>query len=224
MTFNGDKDLIFDMDGTLFQTETVAVPAFRRTFQRLRVSGRVQGERPTDERVCSVFGKTPPEIWDRLLPGSSEEVKEQADQWWLQDELDCLSEGMGALYPGVEEGLRDLRDRGWRLFIASNGLGPYVRGILVTFGLTSLFSGIYAAGEHQIGEKKRLVGKLIQEHQVTSGWMIGDRSSDVQAGKANGLPVIGCRYADFPSFGEEDELEGADQVIDSFQEILEIVD
>ena len=38
---------------------------------------------------------------------------------------------------------------------------------------------------------------------------IGDRRSDVEAGKANGLRVIGCQYEGFPQFGSKNELQGA---------------
>lgn len=47
--------------------------------------------------------------------------------------------------------------------------------------------------------------------------MIGDRSSDVEAGIANGLTVVGCDYA---AFKKRDELVLADLVIRSLQELL----
>ncbi|PTX58138.1 phosphoglycolate phosphatase-like HAD superfamily hydrolase [Melghirimyces profundicolus] len=218
-----DEGIIFDLDGTLFQTEKVAVPAFHRTFRRLRDRGLYQGTIPSDERIQSVFGMTQADIWERLLPGAAEEVKREADAMWLRDELDCLQEGMGGLYPGVTKGLRELKERGWRLFVASNGLGPYVRGVLDTFGLTFLMEGIYSAGEKNIRQKERLVALLKEEQGVSSGYMVGDRSSDVRAGKANGLVVIGCRYAHFPQFSNEDELEGADAVIRSFDQLLPLL-
>lgn len=223
MSTNEGKAIIFDLDGTLFQTEQVAVPAFHRTYERLEGQGLYRGPRPSDDQVTSVFGMTPSDIWARLLPEASEQVKETADTWWLQDELDCLAEGMGELYPGVAESLEVLGGHGWRLFVASNGLGPYVRGVLRVFGISSLFEGIYSAGEQKIFQKERLVAKLMAEHKVSSGWMVGDRSSDVRAGKANGLQVLGCRYADFPQFSDENELEGADEVIGSFNELLPLV-
>ncbi|MFD1428262.1 phosphoglycolate phosphatase-like HAD superfamily hydrolase [Kroppenstedtia sanguinis] len=220
MSKNQGKAFIFDLDGTLFQTEQVAIPAFHRTYQQLQEQGLYQGDRPADEQVTSVFGMTSEGIWERLLPGASDEVKKRADDKWLENELDCLAEGMGALYPGVPQSLEALHGQGFRLFVASNGQGPYVRGVLQAFGIRSWFTGIYSAGEKKIFDKRQLVALLMKEHQVTSGWMVGDRSSDVQAGKANGLTVIGCRYAGFPQFGDEKELEDADQVIHSFSELL----
>jgi len=64
---------------------------------------------------------------------------------------------------------------------------------------------------------------LMEEHGVTGGFMVGDRKSDVRAGKANGLKVIGCRYPGFTRFGREDELKDADVVVDRFPDILPVL-
>lgn len=223
MTENRGDTIIFDLDGTLFQTEKVAVPAFQRTFRRLLEKGLYRGESPSNEQIQSVFGMTLSDIWERLLPGASEEAKRKADDWWLQDELDCLAEGMGTLYPEVSEGMEELSSRGWQMWIASNGLGPYVRGVVDTFGLADRLKGIYTAGEQQIAEKDQLVKRLMKQNGISSGWMVGDRRSDIHAGKVNGLTVIGCRYPDFPRFGDRGELEGADRIIDHFHQLLDVV-
>ncbi|MOA38100.1 bifunctional 5'-methylthioadenosine/S-adenosylhomocysteine nucleosidase/phosphatase [compost metagenome] len=49
--------------------------------------------------------------------------------------------------------------------------------------------------------------------------MVGDRSSDVEAGIKNGQAVIGCAYA---GFGQGAELQGADVLITNFNELLEL--
>jgi phosphoglycolate phosphatase len=215
--------VIFDMDGTLFQTEKVAVPAFHRTVQRLEKTGLYTGPTPTDEQVTATFGMVQEEIWERLLPDAEEQVREQADRWWLKHELECISEGMGELYPGVTEGIHELKKRGWALFVASNGLGPYVRGILDFYGLSEFFTGVYTAGDYHTARKEDLVQRLIESHGVQQGYMVGDRSSDVRAGKANGLTVIGCRYAGYPQFSAETELAEADVIADSFSAVVKTV-
>jgi phosphoglycolate phosphatase len=212
-------DIIFDMDGTLFQTEKVAVPALQQTYRRLQAEGFPVGEPPDEGAIQAVFGMMPQEIWERLLPETEQSVRELADKWWLEDELKAIEAGKGELYPGVAATLTRLYRQGHRLFIASNGLGPYIRGILHYFDLTSLFTDVYSAGEKGIGEKERLVKVLVEEHRVTHGVMVGDRSSDVRAGKENRLWVVGCRYAGYPQFGRGDELAGADEIIHSFQEL-----
>ena len=217
-----DHAFIFDMDGTLFQTETLAIPAFYRTFDRLVEQGLYSGTFPTEEQIQSSFGMTTKELWIHLLPDANEEVRKQADQWMLEEELHLLQQGKGALYPGVTSVLHQLNEVGWPLFIASNGMGAYVRRIVEVHGLRSLFKGIYTAGDYQTDAKENLVKILMTEHHITGGYMVGDRSSDVRAGKKNGLTVIGCKYADFPQFGQEMELKEADVIIESFLDLLKI--
>jgi phosphoglycolate phosphatase-like HAD superfamily hydrolase len=217
------KAIIFDLDGTLFQTEKVGVPAFQETFRVLKEAGMYRGDLPSVEKIQSVFGMTHEELWQTLLPDAGVDIRHKADQIMLEQELKLFREGKGELYPGVKETLLALKERGFPLFIASNGVGPYVRGALEAKDLLSIFSGIYTAGDHQTKSKVDLVGLLKEQHRIKEGFMVGDRSSDVEAGKQNGLFVIGCRYAGFPQFGQRDELAGADFVISSFAEILDVV-
>jgi len=218
-----DKVAVFDMDGTLFQSEKLALPAFRRAFHRLKAEGLYRKDPPADEEIHSVFGMTQREIWSRLLPEADEKTRKIADRWTLEEELAGLRRGEGRLYPGVAETLHRLKEEGWRLFIASNGLRQYLEGVLKTFRLAHLFSGVYGAGDHGTGTKVELVRILMKEHGVSGGFMVGDRESDVRAGKANGLEVIGCRYPGYTRFGKEEELKGADVVVDRFPDILSVL-
>jgi len=58
---------------------------------------------------------------------------------------------------------------------------------------------------------------LLETHSIGSACMIGDRASDIEAGKMNGLFCIGCAYS---GFGSVQELQEADMVIHSFEELL----
>lgn len=218
-----EKVAVFDMDGTLFQSEKVALPAFRRAFHRLKEEGLYRKDLPSDEEIQSVFGMTLEEIWSRLLPEADERTRKIADRWTLEEELAGLKRGEGRLYPGVVETLHRLKEEGWRLFIASNGIRQYLDGVLNTFRLTPLFSGVYGAGEYGTETKVELVRILMEEHGVSGGFMVGDRESDVRAGKANGLEVIGCLYPGFARFGKEEELKDADVVVNRFPDILSVM-
>lgn len=213
--------VIFDMDGTLFQSETLVIPAFHNMFDQLRKEGLYTGDIPPDERLLSCLGMVLDDIWERLLPGSSDELKKRADELFLQFELKGLEQGEGELYPEVKETLVQLRQQGYRLFVASNGLEVYIDQIVKHKGLSGLFDGLYSAGKYNTSSKVDLVKLLIDQHDVRAGVMVGDRSSDVEAGKANGLKVIGCGYA---GFGKEEELNGADEMIPNFSALLQWIE
>lgn len=211
---------IFDMDGTLLKTEEVAVPAFRQTFEQLKQEGAIDLPIPSDDDFTSVFGMTLEDIWNKLLPGQTDEVKSRADKYMLAKELTILKEEDIHLYSGVKETLTELRRRGVSLFIASNGLDEYIKGVCDHFQMTDWFVDLYSAGRFQTESKDDLVKKLLDDFSIENAVMVGDRKSDIQAGKANRLPTIGCAYG----FADEGELQGADHVIRDFAEILPIIE
>lgn len=212
--------IIFDMDGTLFQTETLLVHVHRRLFGQLREEGLYVNETPPIERLLGSLGMLLEDIWRNVMPDGSPEAHRRADELLLLYELEGLAEGQGDLYPRVQETLELLKGRGIKLFVASNGLEDYVKGVAHYKEIHHLFDGLYSAGEHRTSTKVHLVKILMKEHAIRSAWMVGDRSSDVEAGKGNGLAVIGCAYA---GFSKLDELEGADAIISEFREIASLL-
>lgn len=212
--------IIFDMDGTLFETDPVALQGFKRTFERLIEQGYYQGDMPSDEMFLDQLGKTFHEIWDSLIPDSNEHVRELADRWMLEIELELIRSGVGKLYPNVKEVLTELKSLGYSLFVASNGLEAYIAAIVDYYELNDLFTDLYSAGRFQTESKVDLVRLLMDTYHIESGFMVGDRHSDVEAGKENGLTVIGCKFG----FADESELSQADIHITSFQELISFID
>lgn len=210
--------LIFDLDGTLFRTESLSLDAYHATFEQLREEGLFEGPTPPEERFLSSLGLLLEEIWKRVIPDSSPEVRRRADELLLVHQMRLLEAGLGELYEGVADTLRVLHTRGYQLFVASNGLEGYVKGVVTHMGLADLFTDVYSAGEYETNTKVDLVRLLMTKHNLKSAWMCGDRSSDVEAGRENGLFVVGCNYA---GFNQEKELQGANLVLFSFAEIQE---
>lgn len=213
--------VIFDMDGTLFETDKLLVPVHHRVFETLREEGLYEHETPPVERLLSCLGMLLEDIWRQVMPDSTEAARKRADVLLLQYEREGLERGEGELYPFVEETLRELHSRGIKLFVASNGLEEYVKGVAKFKGIAPLFDGLYSAGEYETSTKVDLVARLLKDHNIQSAWMVGDRSSDVEAGKGNGLQTIGCAYA---TYGRASEIEGADVLINDFRELLPLLE
>lgn len=212
--------VIFDLDGTLFQTETLLETVHRRVFETLRLEGLYVEPLPSIDILLGSLGMLLSDIWKRVMPDGSTEAHERANVLLLQYEMEELANGVGQLYSGVIETLSELRSRGIRLFIASNGLEEYVKGVPAIKGIGDWFEGMYSAGEFATSTKVDLVSQLLDTFEVKRAWMVGDRSSDVEAGKRNGLFVVGCDYAGFRRSGE---LDGSDAVIHSFPELLKLL-
>ncbi|SCW54481.1 Phosphoglycolate phosphatase, HAD superfamily [Paenibacillus tianmuensis] len=215
--------MIFDLDGTLFQTETLLLPAYHATFEQLRAEGLFQGETPDEKHILSGLGMLLEHIWQLVMPDVDVTVHRRADELLLKLQVEGMARGEGKLYDGVADTLRELRRRGVRLFIASNGLEAYVKGVIRHQELEPLFEvgGLYSAGEFATRSKVDLVRQLLDKHGIANAWMVGDRSSDVEAGHANGLYVVGCDYA---GFRKEGELDQADVRIADFRDLPTLLD
>ncbi|AIQ51821.1 HAD family hydrolase [Paenibacillus sp. FSL R7-0331] len=213
--------IVFDMDGTLFQTESLLLPAYHKMFDILREEGLYAGPTPPEERILGSLGMLLAQIWHNVMPEADEAVHRRADELLLQLEIEGLEAGGTLLYPKVVETLHALNERGVRLFVASNGLADYIHSIVVVHELKELFEGLYSAGGQGTATKTELLGILLKDNGVSSAWMVGDRSSDVEAGKGNGQTVIGCGYA---GFGRQEELKGSDVIISAFDELIGLYD
>lgn len=209
--------LLFDLDGTLFRTETLALAAYHATFDQMRAEGVYEFPTPPEKVFLGSLGLLLEEIWRRVIPDATDVARHRANELLLYHEDRLLDEGFGEMYDGVEATLRELHRRGYKLFVASNGLEGYVKGVIRKKGLTDVFTGLYSAGEYQTATKAELVSLLLRHHNVSSACMCGDRKNDVEAGKKNGLFVVGCDYA---GFHDDGELQDADLVIHAFPELL----
>jgi phosphoglycolate phosphatase len=198
-----DAILIFDLDGTLFQTETVTVPAVRAAFA-------AQGlEPPPDAEICAFIGRTSAEFdaWLRTLcppPVADALFKAAADR-----ELELIGE-RGRLYPGIAEALRDLRGRAAALALCSNGSRRYVEAVLATHGIADLFDEVRYRRPGDVA-KAQMAGELVARFRRRvqgPGIVVGDRHDDVEAARFNGLLAVGCAYG----YGADGELEAADAV------------
>jgi phosphoglycolate phosphatase len=212
--------VFFDMDGTLLQTENVALPAVKDAFDYLKREGLYDGEPPTREQLLHTFGMTVEQVWDKLMPEASKEVKEKANELMLEYEIERLKRREGKLYDGVLDVLRKLKEKGIPVFVVSNGEKAYIENVVENTDLSRLFTDLYSAGRFQTKTKNDLVAKLLADYNIKHAIMVGDRHSDIEAGKVNGLYTIACDFG----FATQGELDGADECVTAFPNILPLIE
>ncbi len=199
---------IFDMDGTLFQTNAVLAHALEDVFHELRQTGRWEGETPV-ALYQQIMGVSLPEVWQTLLPDFSAADQQAADQKFRNSLEQAVKAGHGRLYPGTVELLTRLKQAGHFVYIASNGWPSYLSAIVTTYGLEAYIDHVYSIEDIRSGDKSTLVREICKTHYISSGYVVGDRLSDFKAAHANGLAAIGCQF----DFAQEQELAVADRVV-----------
>jgi phosphoglycolate phosphatase-like HAD superfamily hydrolase len=206
--------VIFDMDGTLFQTDRILEISLEDAFERLRISELWEGETPI-EKYRQIMGVPLPKVWEILLPIHTDEVRESVNEHFLERLVTNIQLGKGALYPHVKQAITHLKQQQLKLFIASNGLPSYLEAIVSHYRLDRWVDGVFSIEEIDSLHKSDLVHMICERYGVQSGAIVGDRISDIIAAKDNGLLAIGCRF----DFSQEQELLQADVIIDDLLEL-----
>lgn len=203
--------LIFDLDGTLFQTHLVTVPAVERSF------GKRGLPVPSAEEICDFFGKPDSEFraWIRSLC-----PEQTATEVWR--EIGRLERALipekGKLYPEVYEVLTSLRSSVAQMAICSNGSRGYVEAVLSSQSLDVFFDAVRCRQSGQ-DNKPSMVAELLRQLRGRPGLVIGDRHDDIDAAHSNGLGAIAATYG----YGSAEELISADAAVASPAELRDLV-
>jgi phosphoglycolate phosphatase len=206
---DNNKLIIFDMDGTLFRTETVDIEAFNNALVANGFSTL------NNKEILSFIGVTLDEICRDLLKTEDNELIDKFRSDVISFEKTAIRE-FGLLYTGVEELLEKLKRNGYLLCICSNGNEEYITDICQKFNFNRYFSDIWYQREGI--SKSQAVGLLKQKFGVRDFIMVGDRSSDILAAKENSGISIGAGYG----FGG-DEIEAADYKAYNIDQVYEII-
>ncbi|MBP5618197.1 MAG: HAD hydrolase-like protein, partial [Clostridia bacterium] len=123
-------------------------------------------------------------------------------------------------YPGMEALLRRLKGAGVRLAVATMKPEVFTRAILAELGWSDLFDEVTGVRlDAPTPKKSDLIGLALAAASTPreDAVMIGDRTSDIDAGRAAGVATVYCRYG-FGAPGEA-ELSGAAAIADTVEEI-----
>ena len=181
--------IFFDWDGTLCDSMQLCIEENRNTLRLLAlpdqpddVLRRCNG--PTFEEAAPIIG-IPPERMDE----------------YCRVRLSCaldLVEKVNRLFPGARELLAALQPHA-DLCIVSNGTEAYLKKCLKHFHLEDVFRLVVWC--HPERTKAQNLALAIEALQPERAIMVGDRTGDFRAGKANSLPTVAAVFG----YGSADE-------------------
>jgi phosphoglycolate phosphatase len=173
------------------------------------------------EFITRTVGKGSEHLLTRTLAevGAPADLYEQA---WAryQHHYQRINGQHSAVFPGVVEGLRSLRARGWKLACLTNKPTAFARPLLHDKGLSEFFD--FAFGGDAFERKKPDPLPLLKTCEALGTapartLMVGDSSNDAQAARAAGMAVVLVSYG--YNHGEPVAAAGADAVVDRIDEI-----
>ncbi len=196
--------VIFDLDGTLYDTSSSLCPSIFRTCSEFDL------QEPTREEILKEVHGSASTFYRRLFPSLSSEEADRFSKKAFSYELEEIKKS-GALYEGVKELLFSLQKE-HQLAICSNGGKLYIETILTHFDLDNFFLDVSPSdgGDAKVQRLKALCDKYSFD-----AVMVGDRDGDFIAAREVGIPSIGVSYG----FGSEEELAKASRVVARVKEI-----
>ena len=210
------KTLLFDLDGTLFDSAPGILSSIRFALDELGIP-------------------EPPDMWRFLGPPLFVSLKEFCG---LDDEKAWDVVGIyrekyptdeyifnASVFDGVEEILKELKAAGLTLAVATSKPVPFAKKLVEHFGLIEYFDFIGGSGlDNSRGSKREVIEYVLEnlgETDRSSVLMIGDRKHDVLGAKECGLD---CLYVLWGYGSSEEAAEsGAFATVVTPRECLEFI-
>ncbi len=182
------KLLIFDLDGTLADTQPIL---YTITFDTLRDSGIEIGSVADVDRSIEEGGKEIIEL-KALIPAEFLPLVDRdkyAENFWKNYGVHYI-DAVNRLFPGMRETLCKLKERGYLLAVLSNKKDKFVRPIISTAFGENYFDAVY--GWNEIRPKKpdpETLNIILDELGVEreNAWMIGDLAADYKVSVNAGI-------------------------------------
>ena len=209
--------LIFDLDGTLIDSKRDLANSVNAT--RIHM-----GREPIDDEVVSSWvGNGAPVLIRRAMgPQASEDEVERALAYFLAYYRDHMLDHT-VLYPGVREGLDELRGARVPMAVLTNKPVRFSQALIAGLGVGDHFFRVYGGNSfdqkkpHPIG-----IDTLRDETGAAAEQtlMIGDSAVDVLTARNAGVPSCGVTWGLQP---ESMRAESPDLLVDRMAQLTEFV-
>ena len=204
------KSLIFDIDGTLWDTLKVAAASYNRQMEEDGYGHLAV----TAQQLQTLFGRTPWEIADIIFDSVPAPRRYRLiDDCTARSLRDFVTDTTLTSYPKVRQTLEKLA-KDHRLFIVSNSELGYPELVIEKLGLEGLIEGHLCHGD-TLKSKGQTLKILMERYGLEEAVYIGDTQGDYEATVEAGIPFIWAAYG----FGTPDSCMAK---IDQFEDLLNL--
>lgn len=210
--------VIFDMDGTLLDSQQHILEAQRTAFTTLGLPV------PSREASLSIVGLSLDEAF-RTLAGPQAPIERLAEAYkdaWLT--LRTAPGFRDALYTGARDLVQDLAARpDTRLAIATGKSRRGVDRVLASQEWRHTFASVQTADTHPSKPHPSMIVAALADTGVAApaAVMIGDTTFDVEMAVAAGVPAIGVTWGFHPRAALE--AAGAAHIVDTFADLRRLL-
>lgn len=181
--------ILFDLDGTLINTNDIILKSFRATFDRHFPKLQV-----TDQEIATFIGPTLHQTFSKYTN----------DPFLIQDMINSYREfyvvievGNFEIYPEVLEVVTDLKNKGYKLGILTSKFKEAAWPSFTHYHMEDIFDSFTALDdvEHPKPHRNAVDVALSNFPNHKQAIMIGDNQGDILAGKNAGIYSAGVAWS-----------------------------
>jgi len=194
------KAVIFDLDGTLTQSEEGIWNCVRYAAEKL-------GFPEPDAATLRKFIGPPLGYSFREYMGMDDATADKAVETY-RERYNAVGLFENRVFPGIRRLMRTLKQEGWYIGIATGKPQTTSERVVAHFGLDKFVQKICGPTAGHGAEKVDLIKNALPEGwnaETDDIWMVGDRKFDVEGAIGAGVKSIGVGYG----YGSEEELRAA---------------
>ncbi len=180
--------LIFDMDGTLWDSSDQVAAAWTEKLRELGYGDIVI----TPEAMTRVMGLTMDKLADILFEKMPREERMPALDACGEYENEYLRKHGAVLYPELEATLKRLKEK-YPLYIVSNCQSGYIEAFLEHYGFGRYFEDIECYGNN-LKNKGDNIALIARRNGLERAYYIGDIQGDYDSATQAGADFIHAAY------------------------------
>ncbi len=207
--------ILFDLDGTLIDTNEIIIQSFISSFKR-----HFPDLSLTREKISTFIGPTLHDTYGNYTnnPKLIQEMIDSYREFYVKYEI-----GNFKIYPQVEDVVKKLYNQGYNLGIVTSKFKVAAWPSFTYYGLEKYFSVFVALEdvENPKPDKEPIVAALSRFPSVNRAIMVGDNQGDIQAGRNAGIYCAGVEW----SFKGKDHLMkvNPDFMLSDMKDIFRII-
>lgn len=174
--------ILFDFDGTLADTNQLIAKS------HLAVLDQYYPGQYTEKDVIPFNGPSLEETYEKINPEEKEKMIAIFRQYNLENHDQLI-----AHFPGVLEGLEQLKQAGFKLVVVSMKLSKLVKKGIEQLNMTHLFDAVVGkemTSKHKPHPEPLLLAARLVDSELENCVMVGDSPQDILAGKNAEIPAV----------------------------------
>ena len=185
------KAILFDLDGTLWDSGETVLPAWNRVLAETGARDPL-----TMDELNSFMGLGPQDLADRMIPTlPTPEERLALFTKCFDAEVEAIRANGAMLYDGVVELLTKLKMRGYFLAVVSNCKDGYIQAFLDYYKLHEIFTDFESAGATGLTKGENIALVLARNgYTAADALYVGDTVWDMEASMKAGVDFLHAAY------------------------------